>query len=89
LISGTTVRRKESAAATPAVPPGVHGWTLPSSHRFGTMYDRFGVVVVLVRSVLSWVKSTTSCRHALLSITEWKYTNGLRQVTYWSPGWGA
>src|SRR5690242_7367828 len=71
----------------PSAPGPLHGESWPSSQRFGVM--KFQVATwLLARSVASCVNGTTCAAHGLVaaplgvSISEWKYTNGLWRAAY-------
>ena len=89
-ISGTTVCRNSSAAVESGGGPG-RAWL------FGPVVAAVGHDVGQCRGVvgrssdrLRAVRCPTSClAQALPSISDWKYTNGLRHVTYGSLAVGA
>src|SRR5258708_1570621 len=86
MIFGTQVCSQASAEVRPTGRPSTQGPSCPSSHRFGVMYDRFGVVAAEDRSDVSPFRSTTCwAQDAGLSMMEWKYMNGSWRVAYWSP----
>src|SRR6266851_4445188 len=56
----------------------------PSSHKLGTMNEKFLVSFSLTRSSYSCVRDTSFCRQSLESI-DLKYKKGLCRPAYWSP----
>src|SRR4029077_7072759 len=84
-ISGTTRLSSASAGGMPEGAPAAHGDVLPSSQRSGKMYEKAGVRASRARSRASAARPASSLEHAGESITEWKYTNGLRAVAYGEP----
>ncbi len=85
MITGTQDARNLSICRSPPGWPVTQGTSCPSSHRFGDIHEKAGVLPAAARSPRSGLNDSTCAAQYLASpVTERKYMNPSCRTAYWS-----